>query len=167
MEESPAHRRSKQPRSIIAGPYGHPFHPIAVTVPIGAWTAAIVFDIVGYFSADPAAFATGAMWLVGIGIVGALLAALFGLLDFSMLASGTPARATAATHMILNLVAIALFAVSFVLRLNSAPGELNTAAFIVSVIGYLLVGASGYLGGKLAYHYGVRVASERTQTEGF
>jgi hypothetical protein len=48
---SHSHRRgatgpAKQPRTVLAGPYGHPFHPILVTVPIGAWVASVVFDIV-------------------------------------------------------------------------------------------------------------------------
>ena len=35
--------RGKQPVSAtLAGPYGHPFHPILVTVPIGAWAASLV-----------------------------------------------------------------------------------------------------------------------------
>ena len=38
--------RAKQPvSSMLAGPYGHPFHPILVTVPIGAWLCSLVFDI--------------------------------------------------------------------------------------------------------------------------
>src|SRR6478609_9103701 len=68
-------REAKRPRSVIAGPYGHPIHATMITVPIGAWTAAIVFDIVGLVGAAPDAFATGAFWLVVIGVIGALLAA--------------------------------------------------------------------------------------------
>ena len=37
----------------------------------------------------------------------------------------------------------------------------------MSIIGLALVGAAGFLGGKLAYHYGVRVADESVQAEGF
>ena len=46
--------RGKQPVSAaLAGPYGHPFHPILVTVPIGAWAASLVFDIASHLVADP------------------------------------------------------------------------------------------------------------------
>ena len=34
------HLQSKQPRSALAGSYGHPIHPILVTLPIGAWVFA-------------------------------------------------------------------------------------------------------------------------------
>ena len=47
------HRQSKQPRSVLAGSYGHPVHPILVTVPIGAWVCALVFDLVSFGSASP------------------------------------------------------------------------------------------------------------------
>jgi uncharacterized membrane protein len=40
--------------SVLAGPYGHPIHPILVTVPIGAWTASLVFDIASHVTAGPA-----------------------------------------------------------------------------------------------------------------
>ncbi len=59
--------RGKQPVSaVLAGPYGHPFHPMLVTVPIGAWVASFVFDLASHVS-SPAALATGAFWLIGSG----------------------------------------------------------------------------------------------------
>lgn len=30
---------------VAAGRNGHPFHPLLVTVPIGAWVASVVFDL--------------------------------------------------------------------------------------------------------------------------
>src|SRR5947199_9009433 len=72
---------AKEPVTRIAGPYGHPFHPILVTVPIGAWVASLVFDILSRTADNGADFARGAYWLIAIGVIGALAAALFGLLD--------------------------------------------------------------------------------------
>jgi uncharacterized membrane protein len=37
--------QSKQPRSALAGSYGHPVHPILVTLPIGAWLCSFIFDL--------------------------------------------------------------------------------------------------------------------------
>ena len=62
MAESTSLRRAKRPRTAIAGPYGHPFHPILVTIPIGAWIASLVFDIVSRVGDDPQVFAKGAYW---------------------------------------------------------------------------------------------------------
>src|SRR5437868_12170899 len=106
--DSPA-TDGKHPVTTLAGPYGHPFHPILVTVPIGAWIAALVFDIVSRAGDDGPSFAKGAYWLVGIGIVGALVAALFGLMDLLAIPRRTPAFRTGLTHLILNLVVVALF----------------------------------------------------------
>jgi uncharacterized membrane protein len=161
------HSRSKRPRSIIAGPYGHPFHPIAVTIPIGTWIASIVFDLIGFFAEDPTPYIVGAEVLILIGLIGAVLAAVLGLMDYSNLAAGTPARRTALVHMVLNLSVVAIFLISLLVRLNSDQDEVSVFGFILSLIGAAALGVSGWLGGKLAYHYGVRVADEATQSEGF
>ncbi|MGW4134278.1 hypothetical protein [Amycolatopsis japonica] len=39
--------------------------------------------------------------------------------------------------------------------------------FVLSAAAFVALAVSGYLGGKLAYRYGVRVAAESTQAEGF
>jgi uncharacterized membrane protein len=163
MSDEAALRRAKRPRSILAGPYGHPFHAILVTIPIGAWTAAVIFDVIGFFSDTPETFTTGALWLVGIGTVGALFAATIGLLDLTTLERGTRARRTALGHLAFNSAAVVLFAISFVIRLNADRAEVSVAGFVLSLVGYLLVGVSGFLGGELAYRHGVRVADESTQ----
>jgi len=167
VADTTARNRAKQPRTALAGPYGHPFHPIMVTIPIGTWTASIVFDIIGLLSDDPQPYALGAQILIAIGIIGALAAAVFGLLDMSQLAAGTPARRTALTHMSANLVAVALFAASWAVRAAAGHDEVSVLGLVLSVIGLAVVGFSGWLGGKLAYRYGVRVADEQTQNEGF
>ncbi len=73
-------RQAKRPVSAaLAGPYGHPFHPILVTVPIGAWVAGSVFDIASHVVEDPAFLARGAVWLIALGVLSALAAAAIGL----------------------------------------------------------------------------------------
>src|SRR5437763_17180457 len=84
----------KHPVTTLAGPYGHPFHPILVTVPIGSWVAAPVFDIVSRRADDAAVVAKGPYWLIGIGTIGALAAAIFGFLDLPGIPTGPRARKT-------------------------------------------------------------------------
>jgi len=160
-------RQSKRPRSVIAGPYGHPFHALLVTIPIGAWVASFVFDIVSVASGDAGAFGRGALWLIGIGLVGAVLAAVVGLIDLSGLAPGTRVRKIALTHMAINLTVVALFIVSFAIRAAAGYDPVNVPGIVVSVVALLALGVSGFLGGELAYRYGVRVADEETQRTGF
>jgi uncharacterized membrane protein len=164
---SPAATDGKHPITALAGPYGHPFHPILVTVPIGAWVASVVFDIVSRAGDDGATFAEGAYWLVGIGIVGALAAAIFGFLDLLAIPTGTRAFRTALVHMGLNLGVVTLFAIGFALRgsrLDEADGT-PVGLLALSVVALAALGAAGWLGGMLTYHFGVRVVDEATQAD--
>jgi uncharacterized membrane protein len=154
---------AKYPLTLLAGPYGHPFHPIAVIIPIGAWTSSVVFDLIAVFSGTPEPFVVGARILVLIGLIGAALAVILGFLDWVTIPRGTKARATGTTHMILNLVAIGIFLASYLLR---GSDEVAALPIILSIGGLLILSGSGYLGGNLAHKYGVRVADERTQAEG-
>lgn len=158
---------AKHPVTPLAGPYGHPFHPILVTVPIGAWVASLVFDLVALFSADGSAFATGATWLIVIGIIGALAAAVFGLLDLAAIESGTRAKRTGLIHMVINVTVVVLFVINFAMRLCVGVAEPTVAGLVISIVALSALGASGWLGGMLAYQYGVRVAAETDQLEGF
>ncbi len=168
MSQNTPQQRAKQPRSALAGPYGHPFHPILVTIPIGAWVASLVFDIIGLVSDDPAPYVHGAWVLIVIGLIGAVLAAIWGFLDYLQLGRGTDARRTATIHMALNLGVTVLFVVNLLVRLSADDhDEVSIVGFILSIVGLAVLGVSGWLGGKLAYHYGVRVADERTQMDGF
>ena len=83
-------QQAKRPVSVLAGPYGHPFHPILVTVPIGAWTASLVFDIASHVTTGPGFLAQGSLWLIVIGLIGALAAASTGFLDLFAIPAGTP-----------------------------------------------------------------------------
>ncbi|TDD18001.1 DUF2231 domain-containing protein [Kribbella turkmenica] len=160
--------RAKRPKNSLAGPYGHPFHPVLVTVPIGAWVASAVFDIVALAGPSrEAVFAEGAYWLIGIGLVGAVVAAVFGLMDLLVIPRGTKVFRTGLLHMSLNLVVVILFAVDFAVRANQERDQASVGGFVLSLVALALLSASGWLGGQLAYHYGVRVANEETQREGF
>ncbi|PXX62372.1 putative membrane protein [Nocardia tenerifensis] len=163
-------QQAKQPVSaLLAGPYGHPFHPILVTVPIGAWVGSLVFDIGSHIVDDPDFLARGAVWLLAIGVLGALAAATIGFLDFLAIPRGTPAFRTGLIHMSLNLAVTVAYALNFWWR-NSGDGPhgaVPAGPLVLSILSLAALGGSGYLGGKLAYHYGVRVADEATQLSGY
>jgi uncharacterized membrane protein len=159
---------AKHPVTAAAGPYGHPFHPMLVTLPIGAWTMSVVFDVVRLAGGEDRSWAVGAFWLVVFGILGAGAAAVFGLLDLLAIPRGTRAFATGVPHMALNVAALGLFAASALSRAGTLDsGDVPGVATALSLVAFVVLGASGWLGGKLAYHYGVRVADEATQAEGF
>lgn len=161
---------AKQPVSaMLAGPYGHPFHPILVTVPIGAWVSGLVFDIASKVVDNPGFLTQGSVWLIAIGVLGALAAAMVGFLDLFAIPTGTPAFRTGLVHMGLNLTVTAAYAVNFIWRQSDygTPDSVRSGQLTLSAVSLAALAVSGYLGGKLAYRYGVRVAAEATQAEGF
>lgn len=163
------HLQSKKPRSALAGSYGHPIHPILVTLPIGAWVIALVFDLISYASSEPRIWSHGAMWLMLFGVIGAALAAVFGSIDLLNVPRGTAAFSTGRIHAVLNSTALVLFLANFLWRYRSQDNweAAPVGSLVLSFVGIAVVSASGFLGGKLAYHYGVRVADESVQAEGF
>jgi uncharacterized membrane protein len=163
---------AKRPTTLLAGRYGHPLHPALVGVPIGAWTASVVLDVGSRLAGSPASAATAAhaaWWLLAIGVLGALAAATIGFLDLVAIPPGTRAWRTGLTHMSCNLAATTLFAVGwFVRRDDVGPtGGTSWGHLLLSLVALALLGAGGFLGGELAYRYGVRVADEGTQATGF
>jgi uncharacterized membrane protein len=163
-------RNAKAPVTPVAGPYGHPFHPILVTVPIGAWAASLVFDIASRAnSAGSASLVDASYWLIGLGIVGALVAALFGLMDLLTIPRGTRAFRVGLTHLALNLTVVALFVGDFAWRHGDyyELTKVKTGQLALSAVALAILVVSGWLGGMLTYRYGVRVASEDDQAEGY
>jgi uncharacterized membrane protein len=158
----------KHPLTPAAGPYGHPFHPILVTVPIGAWITSLLLDIGSRVADDGEVLARAAWWAIGLGVIGALLAAVFGLLDLLTVPSDTTARRVGMVHAALNLVVAALFMASFIWRWDRGVAEETSAGqLVLSIVALVLLAASGWLGGMLTYRFGVRVAEERHQADGF
>ncbi|MFF9158577.1 DUF2231 domain-containing protein [Streptomyces sp. NPDC014846] len=115
--------QAKRPVSAaLAGPYGHPFHPILVTVPIGAWVTSLVFDIASHVVRRPGFLTQSSQWLIAVGVIGALLAAMVGFLDLFAIPDGTPAFRTALMHMTLNLLVTAAYVVNFLWRRGDYAG---------------------------------------------
>ena len=131
-------------------PLGHSLHAVLVPVPIGGWTVGLVLDLVGVFSRS-ARFHGAADLVTAIGLGGAGLAAVAGLADWS-LTSGK-ARRVGILHALFNVTVVGLYGASMASRLTGHRG----IGVALSVLGFGLVGVSGWLGGELAYRYGVGV----------
>ena len=163
-------RQAKHPVSArLAGPYGHPYHPMLVTVPVGAWVISLGFDIASQVASRPGFLAQGSEWLIAAGVLGAVAAGLAGFLDLAVIPPGTRAFRTACTHMCVNLMLIFAYAGNFAwrYRARSHGGPVDLRMLALSVASVAALAVSGYLGGKLTYRYGVRVASEVTQADGY
>jgi uncharacterized membrane protein len=129
----------------------HPIHPMLVVFPIGLWVAALVFDIVHAFTGNPL-WRTLAFWNIAGGIVGALAAAVPGLIDYSEMQGR--ARRIANWHMIMNFGVTALFAVNWLLRSRWGEQFVSADSWIplaLSIVGTVILGVSGWLGGEMVY----------------
>jgi uncharacterized membrane protein len=60
--------------------------------------------------------------------------------------------------MILNLIAVAIFALNFYLRIGNPAGA--TLPILLSVTGVLFIAVSGWLGGELVYVHGMGVQQQ-------
>jgi uncharacterized membrane protein len=131
----------------------HPMHPMLVGFPIGLWVFALVCDVVHAVSGS-AIWQTVATFCVAGGIVGALLAAVPGLIDYFSIDEAEMKR-IANLHLTVNLCAVVIFAINLWLRLR-LPAESNVPLGL-SVVGVLAMGFGGWLGGEMVYFKGMAV----------
>jgi len=126
--------------------FGHSIHQMLVVFPLGLLATSFVFDIIYVATGNPR-FADISLWMIASGIIGGLLAAVFGLVDFLSIPSGTRAKRIGALHGIGNVIVVGLFAVSWLLRYE--PIVPSVAALVLSGAAVALALITGWLGGEL------------------
>lgn len=131
---------------------GHPIHPMLVTLPVGLWVFSLICDFVFIYTGD-SRWAVAAYFSLGGGIIGALLAALPGLLDFLGLHDARAHR-VATYHLILNLAIVVVQAANFWLRLQD-DGNAGVLPRAISMVAVAALVVSGWLGGHLVHVLGV------------
>jgi uncharacterized membrane protein len=135
---------------------GHAAHPILIVFPLGLLATSVIFDIL-CAATGHAQFPVVSYWMIAAGVIGGLVAAVPGLVDWLAIPKDTRARRIGLYHAIGNDIVLILFALSWWLR-RGAPGhEPTTAAFALSVVGLLLALCTGWLGGELIERHAVSV----------
>lgn len=127
---------------------GHPLHPILVAFPIAFFTGAFIFDLLSIISSSEIYF-TVSYYILIAGLIGALVAAIPGVIDyFTVVPPASSAKARATKHAFLNISNLAIFFAAWLLRKNDAD-----KLFIVALeaIGIILLSVAGWLGGTLVY----------------
>jgi uncharacterized membrane protein len=147
--------------SSTASIKGHPLHAMLIPLPIGLWIFSIISDLIFKFGYGGAVWNDVALYTLGGGTIGALIAAVPGFLDFTDI-NNPKTRTIAIWHMRINLAAVVLYAVNFWLRMHRAPGD--NLPIVLSVVGIVLIMISGWLGGELVYVRGVAVKQPPDQS---
>jgi uncharacterized membrane protein len=135
---------------------GHPIHPMLIVFPLGLLATAVIFDIL-YVATANDDLATFSYYALVAGVISGLLAALFGLLDWTKIPKDTRARRIGAVHGVGNVIVTGLFALSLASRWGDAAYLPTTLPMVLGLIGAVIALFTAWLGGELVYRLRVGV----------
>jgi uncharacterized membrane protein len=133
----------------------HPFHPMLVPMPIVCFIGALVTDIAYALTAEMM-WTDISAWLLLVGLVFGVLAAIAGLTDFlgnRRIRSQSPAW----PHMIGNLVVLVLAFFNVLVHSRDAWTSVMPTGLILSIVTVLILPITGWLGWAMVYRHGVGV----------
>jgi nitrite reductase/ring-hydroxylating ferredoxin subunit/uncharacterized membrane protein len=131
--------------------FGHPLHPAATDIPVGAWLGTLIFDIIWLIDKRSSSLAVASNILLIIGLAGAVVSVLTGTIDWND--TYGKERRVGITHGIVNTLATLVYVVALVLRL---AGQ-QFSGFILSTVGLVILLLGAYLGGELVFGKGTQV----------
>ena len=134
---------------------GHPVHQMLIVFPLGLFATAVIFDLI-YLLGGRATMAIVSYWMIAAGIIGGLIAAPFGWIDWLAIPPGTRAKSIGLWHGAGNVVVILLFVASWFVRLD-LPERPDAVALVFSFMGAGLALLTGWLGGELVDRLGIGV----------
>jgi uncharacterized membrane protein len=135
---------------------GHPIHPMLIVLPLGLLSTAAVFDVL-YVVTGNAELAMFAYWATLAGVIGGLVAAIFGVIDWMAIPKETRARRIGLLHGSGNVVVVLLFAVSWLARGGSGPYLPDMLPVLLSLVAAAIALFTAWLGGELVYRLRVAV----------
>jgi uncharacterized membrane protein len=139
---------------------GHPIHQMLIPFPFGLLSTAVIFDVIYLVWGNPT-MVTVSYWMIIAGIIGGLIAAPFGLIDWLAIPQGTRAKSVGLLHGGGNVVVLLLFLASWWLRYSNVEATVaylpTTTALLLSFVGFALAGVTGWLGGELVDRLSVGV----------
>jgi uncharacterized membrane protein len=139
--------------------FGHAIHPMLIVFPLGLLATAVICDIL-YLVTDNTDFNLASAYAIAAGVIGGLVAALFGLVDWLGIPSGTRAWRVGLLHGSGNVVVVLLFAVSWLLRAAADDWKPDALALILGFVAVVIAGVTGWLGGELVQRLGVSVEAD-------
>ncbi len=137
---------------------GHSIHQMLIVFPLGLLATAVAFDVL-WLIIGGATLPTVAYWLIAAGLIGGVVAAPFGTVDWLAIPRGTRAKRVGAMHGGGNVLVLLLFLGSWLLR-RETPVEPPIAALLLSFAGVALSLVTAWLGGELVSRLGVGVSPD-------
>lgn len=144
----------------------HPIHPMLIPVPIGAFVLTLIGDIATTVT-DSIFWYDFAYYCIAVGVISALVAAVFGFIDYAGVRMPERTRTLATTHMVLNLVVVVLYAVNFFLRRGHAAFQTGAWGVVMTmeIVTLGILAVSGWIGGHLAYIHHVGMVDAPASAE--
>ncbi len=162
MAELTPHTPSPGDRPVPGAPQpsraaikGHPIHPMLVAFPIVCLVLAFATDI-GFVSTGDGAWTQASTWLLGVGVVTGLLAAIFGVIDFVSIKAAREHHA-GWVHAAGNVVVMLIALVNWLMRLDDPVSAAWPLGTILSGATALLLVVTGWYGGELSYRHKIGV----------
>jgi uncharacterized membrane protein len=134
----------------------HPIHPMLVPFPIVCFIGALLTDIM-YFATAEITWAYFSSWLLVVGVIMGVLAAIAGLIDFLSNRS-IRAQAPAWPHLLGNLLVLVLSFFNLLIHPRDGWTSVVPTGLILSAIVVLILPITGWLGWSMVYRHGVGVA---------
>ncbi len=138
---------------------GHPIHPMLIPFPVAFLVTTLVADLVYWGTRNPD-WATAALWLVGAGVIMALVAAVAGFTDFLGEARIRQMN-DAWLHFLGNLLAVAISAFNWYWHFGGADAVLPWGVVLSAIVVCILL-FTGWKGWEMVYRHHVGVADEAT-----
>jgi len=130
-------------------------HPMLVVFPLGLLVTSLIFDFIRLGTGN-GTWSLVAEYMIGAGVIGGLIAAVPGLIDWLSIPAGTRAKAIGAWHGIGNVIVVVLFAISWLMR-RPLPEEPGAGALVLSCVAVCIGAVTGWLGGELVDRLGIGV----------
>lgn len=134
----------------------HPIHPMLIPFPIVCFVGALITDIAYWLTAEMM-WADISAWLLVVGLIMGVLAAIAGLIDFlgnRLIRSQAPAW----PHLLGNFVALVLAFFNVLIHSRDAWTSVVPTGLVLSVLTVLILPITGWLGASLVYRHRVGVS---------
>jgi len=146
-------------------PLRHPLHPMLVHFPIGLFILSFLLDLGSFAFPSTPSLVREAFYAILLGIIGALIAAVPGFVDYTDIRDDHPGKRTATAHLTLNLIVVGLYGINLGVRSSTLNARKTPVGpLILSLVGIALLSVSGYLGGRLVYDEGISVGRHKRRT---